>query len=178
MQNTEPVDPDALPDPEDITEDDLPPAPPRPDRSRRRFGGTESQIRSAKRFFTVCAYITGVMLLLLVAEMVFKHGMGTELFAGGTTAEGEPNTLSLQPTKSVVGGVNLSIAVLIAHGWMYVVYLLAGFRLWTLMRWDAVKLFVMAGGGVVPFLSFVVEKRLGRQVEKELAEHPEAARRY
>ena len=42
------------------------------------------------------------------------------------------------PTPSrqgVIGGVNLSVAVLIVHGWMYVVYLMSNFRLWSLMRW-------------------------------------------
>ena len=36
----------------------------------------------------------------------------------------------------------------------------------------------MAGGGVVPFLSFVVEKRMTRVVRDELHRFPDAARRY
>ena len=118
------------------------------------------------------------MLLLLVAEMVFKYGLGTELYAGGTTVDGVPNTLGLHPEDSVTGGVNLSLLILIAHGWMYVLYLLACFRLWSLMRWSPVRLLAMAGGGVVPFLSFIVEKRITRVVREEIARHPEAARRY
>ena len=173
-----PVDPDTLPDPEDITEADLPAPPPRPGRERRRFAGTQQQIRSATRLYVVCSWITGVMLLLLVAEMVFKYGLGTELYAGGTTVDGEPNTLGLHPEDSVTGGVNLSLLILIAHGWMYVLYLLACFLLWSLMRWSPVLLLAMAGGGVVPFLSFVVEKRITRVVREEIARHPEAARRY
>ena len=113
------VDPTSLPDPEDITEADLPEPPPRPGRESRRFAGTQQQIRSATRFYVVCAWITGVMLLLLVAEMVFKYGLHQELFAGGTTVDGEPNVLGLHPEDSVTGGVNLSLLILIAHGWMY-----------------------------------------------------------
>ena len=173
-----PVDPATLPDPEDITEADLPAPPPRPGRAVRRFAGTRQQIVSADRIYKVCAYITGVMLLLLVAEMVFKYGLHQELFAGGTTVDGEPHGFGLAPEKSVTGGVNLSLAILIAHGWMYVVYLLACFRLWSLMRWAPGRLRAMAGGGVVPFLSFVVERKVSGQVREELAQFPDAARRY
>ena len=178
MSHAQPVDPASLPDPEDITEADLPEPPPRPGRERRRFAGTRRQIGSAMRFYIVCAWITGIMLLLLVAEMVFKFGLHVELFAGGTTVDGVANTLSFQPTRSMSGGVNLSLFILIAHGWMYVVYLLACFRLWSLMRWSPMRLLAMAGGGVVPFLSFVVEKRMTRVVRAELEQHPEAVRRY
>ena len=172
------VDPASLPDPEDITEADLPEPPPRPGRESRRFAGTQQQIRSATRFYVVCAWITGIMLLLLVAEMVLKYGMHVELYAGGTTLDGDANGLGLHPTDSVTGGVNLSLFILIAHGWMYVVYLLASFRLWSLMRWEPLRLLAMAGGGVVPFLSFVVEKRMTRVVRDELHRFPDAARRY
>lgn len=174
----EPVDPDTLPDPEDITEADLPAPPLRPGREKRRFAGTHAQIRGALAFFKFAAWVTGIMLLLLVIEMVAKYGFGNELYVGGTTATGAENTLSFQPEDSVLDGFNLSIAVLIAHGWMYVVYLVAAFRLWTLMRWPALKLFVIALGGVVPFLSFIVESRVHREALEELAAHPEAIRRY
>ena len=169
----QPVDPASLPDPEDITEADLPEPPPRPGREHRRFAGTQQQIRSATRLYVVCAWITGIMLLLLVAEMVLKYGMHVELYAGGTTLDGEANGLGLHPTDSVTGGVNLSLFILIAHGWMYVVYLLASFRLWSLMRWEPLRLLAMAGGGVVPFLSFVVEKRMTRVVRDELHRFPD-----
>ncbi|WIK81153.1 DUF3817 domain-containing protein [Micrococcus lylae] len=173
----EPIDPDTLPDPEDITEDDLGPAPARP-QTRRRFAGTRQQIRGAKTFYKVCAWITGVMLLLLVAEMIAKYGFGNEIFAGGVTADGVENTVGFHPEDSVTGGVNLSSAILIAHGWMYVVYLFAGFRVWNFMRWNPLRLFLMAGGGVVPFLSFIVEKKIDRDVEAELHRFPDAALRY
>ena len=78
----------------------------------------------------------------------------------------------------VVEGINISLLVLIVHGWLYVLYLLACFRLWSMMRWGGVRLLAMAGGGVVPFLSFFVEKKVNRQAEVELATHPEAVLRY
>jgi hypothetical protein len=174
-----PVDPNTLPDPEDITEADLPAPPPRPGKDApRRFAGTHQQIKSALTMYKICAWITGIMLLLLVFEMIFKYGFGTELYAGGTLVDGSANGLSLQPEDSVTGGFNLSIAVLIAHGWLYVVYLVSAFRLWSLMRWNGMRLLLIAGGGVVPFLSFIVEARVHRETLQELEEHPEALRRY
>lgn len=187
MSNTpqEPVDPATLPDPADITEDDLPAAPPRPNSSQRRFGGTQRQIRGALTFYKICAWVTGIMLLLLVGEMVLKYGFNLEMFLGGSrtgledpSAVGESNMVGFYPEGEIVDGINLSLLILILHGWMYVVYLLACFRLWSLMRWNGMRLLLMAGGGVVPFLSFIVETRIHRQTLDELASNPEAVRRY
>ncbi|MFC0581930.1 DUF3817 domain-containing protein [Micrococcoides hystricis] len=159
------------------TEGQLPPPPPRP-QPKRRFGGTQQQIRSALTFYRFAAYITGIFLLLLVAEMVAKYAFGLELFAGGTAADGSSHGFGFAPTDSVEGGLNLSIAVLIVHGWLYVIYLIADFRLWSLMNWPATRLLVIALGGVVPFLSFIVEKRVHKEVLAELSKAPEAIQRY
>lgn len=148
---------------------------------KRRFGGTGAQIRSALKFYKVLAYLTGAMLLLLCAELIARYGFGQHLFAGGTDAvTGQPFGFGLAEAepRGVLGGVNLSVTVLIVHGWMYVVYLIASFRLWALMRWPFLKLILLALGGVVPFLSFIVEKKFHAEVEAELAANPEAAPRY
>ena len=131
---------------------------PRPKKKKRRFGGTHAQIRTALAFYKVSSWVTGIFLLLLVAEMIMKY------------------VLDIPPV--IVGGLNLYTAVLIAHGWLYVVYLFADFRLWQLMRWPFSKFIVIALGGVIPFLSFIVEARTHKQVLAELAAHPEAAKRY
>ena len=49
---------------------------------KRRFGGTEAQIRSALKFYKVLAYMTGTMLLLLCAELIARYAFGQYLFAG------------------------------------------------------------------------------------------------
>lgn len=159
---------------------DAPQAPAKARPAKRRYGGTHAQIRSALTFYKVTSYITGVMLLLLCAEMILRYGFNLFLFAGATnTLTGETFALGLaQAEPSVVEGVNLSIAVLIAHGWLYVLYLIADFRLWSLMRWPFTRFILIALGGVIPFLSILLEKRVHRQVEEDLAEHPEAAKRY
>ncbi|MFD8237503.1 hypothetical protein ACFV20_37265, partial [Streptomyces sp. NPDC059696] len=47
--------------------------PPRPKKKKRRFGGTHAQIRTALAFYKVSSWVTGIFLLLLVAEMVMKY---------------------------------------------------------------------------------------------------------
>lgn len=149
---------------------------------KRRFGGTPAQILTALKFYKVLAYATGTMLLLLVIELVLRYAFGSVLVAGGTDTSGAAHGLGLVSIDGgvmpVTGGVNLSTAVLIVHGWMYVVYLIADFRLWTLMRWPFGKLVLIALGGVVPFLSFFVETKIHKEVLAEVAANPKAAKRY
>jgi hypothetical protein len=129
------------------------------------------RIRGALKFYMVASNITGVMLLLLTAEMILKYVWHLELYAFG------PNgLLSLEPVvetpeglESTGVGVNLSTGILIAHGWFYVVYLFSNFRLWSLMRWPFWKLLLLASGGIVPFLSFFLETRIAREVREYLA---------
>lgn len=149
---------------------------------KRRFGGTPAQILTALTFYKYLAYATGVMLLLLVVELVFRYGFGSVLVAGGTDTTGAAHGFGLVSIDGgvmpVTGGVNLSTMVLIIHGWMYVVYLISDFRLWTLMRWPFSKLVLIALGGVVPFLSFIVEAKVHKEVLAEVAANPKAGKRY
>ncbi|PRZ18196.1 DUF3817 domain-containing protein [Nesterenkonia sandarakina] len=158
------------------TADDLPPAPPRP--RQRRFGGTAAQIQGALKFYKVFAFVTGIMLLILVAKMIMDYGFGYELYAGGTTAEGAENSLGFHPKDSVVDGTGISYWIAVIHGWIYVIYIIAGFRLWYLMTWKVGRLVTIVLGGVVPFLSFVVERKIAREVRSDVASNPEAVRRY
>ncbi|WP_115790404.1 DUF3817 domain-containing protein [Arthrobacter silvisoli] len=153
----------------------------RPAAKKRRFGGTEAQIRSALKFYKLMAYLTGIMLLLLCIELVARYLFNVSLYAGGTDAlTGRPFGFGLAGSdpKGVIGGVNLSVMVLIVHGWMYVVYLISDFRLWSLMRWPFTKFILLALGGVVPLMSFIVEKKFHAEVEAELAANPQASKRY
>ncbi|WP_223691751.1 DUF3817 domain-containing protein [Leifsonia poae] len=124
------------------------------------------KIRGALKFYQVFAYVTGIMLLLLCVEMVIKYILGYQLFAFSNYG-----VFAFVPVKTAVAptGVDLSTGILIAHGWLYVVYLFSDFRLWSLMRWNAVKFVEIALGGVIPFLSFFVEARISKQVKSYLA---------
>lgn len=129
------------------------------------------RVRGALKFYQVASIITGVMLLLLCAEMLLKYVWHFELFAFGPNGvlSFEPVIETASGLESTGSGVNLSTGILIAHGWFYVVYLFSDFRLWSLMRWPFLRFIVIALGGVVPFLSFFLEARVGREVNAYLA---------
>lgn len=147
------------------------------------------RIPKALKFYKVMSYITGTFLLLLVAEMILKYcidyrtnafvapngmvdpstgdfiflepGYEIELF-------GPQGFLALVPNDTVEA-INLSIGILVIHGWLYVVYLFAGFRIWSMMRWSFGKLLIIALGGIIPGLSFVVEYVYAKKVVAFLA---------
>ncbi|QKJ20204.1 DUF3817 domain-containing protein [Microbacterium hominis] len=148
-------------------------------------------IRGALKFYVVCSIITGVGLLLLVAEMILKYTpLHLELFLGGSggflwlapVIAGPdcqwwslfaPMTNACEMT-SVGDGVNISLAILVAHGWFYVVYLFACFRIWSLMRWPFGRFIMLALGGVIPLLSFFMESRVAREVRAYLQRREDA----
>ncbi|MTE24545.1 MULTISPECIES: DUF3817 domain-containing protein [Microbacterium] len=145
---------------------------------------TFPQIRRAVRFYQITSVITGVGLLLLCAEMVMKYGFHVELFLNDPQGFLAWREVVLQGDEwvSTGEGLNLSLGILIAHGWFYVVYILACFRVWSLMRWPFWRLIMLFGGGVVPFLSFIMEFIVARDVkaylsgrEERLAEKKAAA---
>ncbi len=107
--------------------------------------------RAAFARYRVMAFVTGGMLLLLTLEMVLKY----VFHAGGVDAAGDP--------EPVIGSW-----VAFAHGWIYVVYLVTVFDLWSRMRWGASRILVMVAAGVVPVLSFVIEPRAARWVDTDL----------
>lgn len=107
--------------------------------------------RNAVKFYRVMAIITGTMLLILTVEMIYKY-----LIAADSS------------TALVVGGFNLAAAIAICHGWCYVVYLIGCFWLNQQMRWSLGRYLVLAAAGVVPVMSFILERRIHRQVEAEL----------
>ena len=136
------------------------------------------KVPAALKLYQVTAWITGIMLLLLCAEMVVKYGFGHWVYA----FQPGHGVISFPPvnpaTDAYLKGVNISIAVLIVHGWLYVVYLFADFRLWSLMRMPFTKFVQIALGGVIPFKSFIVEGIITKQVQAYLSENaPEIAAR-
>lgn len=120
------------------------------------------RIRGALRFYQVSSVITGLLLLALTGEMIMKYAFGLELELGG-----RQGFLAFVPGETVTA-VNLSTGILIVHGWFYVVYLFSDFRLWSLMRWPFPRFIVIALGGVIPFLSFILEVRIAREVRAYL----------
>jgi integral membrane protein len=104
-----------------------------------------AKAEGALRRYRAMAWVTGVMLLVLTVEMVLKYvvGVGDDVLRW-------------------IGWVPF------AHGWIYVVYLVTVLDLWSKMRWGFGRLVGMVLAGVVPVLSFVVERRVHADAEARL----------
>ena len=84
--------------------------------------------------YQVAAYIVGVLLLLLVVAMVMKYGFDNEGF----------------------------MWVALVHGYFYIVYLVLAFDLFRRSSWPMRRLAEMILAGLVPGMTFVVERRIHR----------------
>ncbi|MGV8885912.1 MAG: DUF3817 domain-containing protein [Microbacteriaceae bacterium] len=144
------------------------PVPPRPSSTPRL--SDIPRIRGALKLYKVTSIVTGSFLLLLCVMMAFRYG---PLLWGAAGVDIELNgaygVLALTP-KDLITGVNLSTVILIVHGWLYVIYLFSDFRLWSLARWPFTRFLFVALGGVIPFSSFIIEKRVHREVEAQLVQ--------
>ncbi|MCP2273000.1 integral membrane protein [Actinokineospora diospyrosa] len=95
-------------------------------------------VRGALARYRVLAYVVGVGLLALVAAMVAKYAFD--------------NTTPV----AIVGP---------AHGFLYAVYLLFAFDLALKARWSVKGTLLVLVAGMVPFVSFVVERRVTRRTQ-------------
>ena len=136
------------------------------------------RIRRAVSVYKVTSVITGVMLLLLCAVMVMKYAFNVQLFLFTPDGFAKFEPLAAEGVESDYqpAGFDLFKAILIAHGWFYVVYLISDFMLWSPMRWNFGKFLLIALGGVIPFMSFFLEARIVREVREFLAAHDTDAR--
>ncbi|GAB3103944.1 DUF3817 domain-containing protein [Isoptericola nanjingensis] len=101
--------------------------------------------RGALKRYRFMAILTGVMLLILCVEMFFKY---------------------VVPVEVVIDYMGW---VPFAHGWIYVVYLVTVLDLWSKMRWGFGRLATMVFAGVVPVMSFILEKRVHADADAKLA---------
>ena len=89
--------------------------------------------------FRIMAWIVGVMLLLL--------------------------TLVAMPLKYLAHN-DLAVAVVApAHGWLFVIYLIAVADLARRNQWTVTRILLVAIAGTVPFLSFVMERQVRQWVQ-------------
>ena len=93
--------------------------------------------RGALARYRILAYVVGVGLLALVAAMVLKYA-----FDNATP-------------MAVVGPV---------HGFLYAVYLVFAFAPALKARWSVKGTLLVLVAGMVPFVSFIVERKVTRQV--------------
>jgi integral membrane protein len=113
-----------------------------------RVAGTGWTTKAEKslRRYRVAALVTGVMLLILCVELVLKY--------------------VVQVGDDVMRWIGW---VPFAHGWIYVLYLVTVMDLWSTMRWGFRRLASMVFAGVVPVMSFVVERRVHADGERLIA---------
>ena len=116
-----------------------------------------SKIRRVVSVYKVSSIITGTFLLLLCAMMVLRYGLGVDIELGGPFG-----FLTLTPRELIVG-IDFSTTILILHGWLYVLYLACDFLLWRYVRWSFGRFLFIALGGIIPLLSFFLERRVPRQ---------------
>ena len=117
-----------------------------------------TRIRRAVAVYKVSSIITGTFLLLLVLMMVLRYIIGVDIELNPVYG------LQLTP-KELITGVNISTVILIVHGWLYVLYLGTDFVLWRQIRWSFGKFLFIALGGIIPLLSFFLERRVPRDVD-------------
>ncbi|MBN9612662.1 MAG: DUF3817 domain-containing protein [Actinobacteria bacterium] len=131
------------------------------------------RIRTALKFYKITSIITGTMLLLLCAVMVMKYAFHVQLFlfTPNGFARFEPLPEAGLESNFTPQGFDLFKAILIAHGWFYVLYLISNFMLWSPMRWRFPRFLLLALGGVIPFMSFFLEVRTVREVTTHLDAH-------
>lgn len=95
--------------------------------------------------YRIMAYVVGVVLATLV--------------------------LVAMPLKYAAGLAQGPIAVAwTMHGWLFIVYIVTVLDLALRQRWGPGKTVVTVLGGVVPFLSFVMERRVTRETRATLAD--------
>lgn len=122
------------------------PTPAERTQAREDRNKTEKKARGAYGFYRIMAYITGFWLLLLCVELILKYVIDVN----GNHA-------------SVLGSW-----VAIAHGIIYVIYVLSVFNLWSVMRWSLSRMVYLVLAGVVPVVSFILERKAHHWFDEDL----------
>jgi integral membrane protein len=84
--------------------------------------------------FRVMAWLTGVMLLILVFVAM--------------------------PVKYIGDNDSLVRIVGVAHGWLYIIYIITALTLAYQARWRPMRTLLVMLAGTVPFASFVAERKV------------------
>jgi integral membrane protein len=109
--------------------------------------------------YRVLAYVTGVLLIVLTVALPLKYGM-----SDGTDLQ--------------VLGDDITHYVGIAHGWLYMIYVIVTLFLSLRQKWSIRMTILVALAGTVPFAVFFAEHRVMARVhelENAKAAAPEGA---
>jgi integral membrane protein len=103
-----------------------------------------------------------IVLCLVGLPLHWGHLLHEDLFPEGGSAE----TL----------GANISATLGVAHGWLYMIFLVAAFVLSRKANWDLRFTILTLVCGTIPIASFWAEHRATRRVQAQLsAQEPAAA---
>ncbi|MFF8724885.1 DUF3817 domain-containing protein [Streptomyces sp. NPDC015171] len=101
--------------------------------------------------YRVMAYLTGVLLVLLCLGMIAKYGLDVD------------------------GAADFTRVVAIAHGWLYVVYLIFAFDLGSKAKWPVGKQLWVLLAGTIPTAAFFVERKISRELDARAGDQVPAA---
>ena len=121
-------------------------------------------MKAALLRYRVMANIVGVLLIVLVL-------VGLPLHYGYLVL---PEALP-EGGRAWQWGADISRYLGVAHGWLYMIFLVTAFWLSRKARWDLGFTIVTLLCGTVPILSFWAEHRATTLVRAQLAEEPAAA---
>ena len=96
--------------------------------------------------YRVMAYVTGVLLVLLTLGVIAKYLLDMD---------------GADSFTSVVG---------IAHGWLYVVYLVFAFDLGAKAKWPVKRQLWVLLAGTIPTAAFFVERKVTHELEAKVSE--------
>ncbi|MCC9709723.1 DUF3817 domain-containing protein [Streptomyces sp. MNU76] len=94
--------------------------------------------------YRVLAYVTGVLLVLLTLGMIGKYVLELD------------------------GAADFTYVVSLAHGWLYVLYLVFAFDLGSKAKWPVKKQIWVLLAGTIPTAAFFVERQVSRELEAKI----------
>ena len=131
-------------------------------------------MKAALLRYQVMATIVGVLLVVLCLI-----GVPLANFDGTSMWHVFPSTPAIWPEGSGAHQLGEAITTYlgIAHGWLYMIFLVTAFVLSRKARWSASFTIVTLVCGTIPLISFWAERRATRNVKAQLAAQPVPAGR-
>lgn len=124
-----------------MTQPNPQPTPNQPGQPAKIHPERQRRVKQALQWFTIAAWVTGVLLLLLVARMIMQYGFDMN--------------------------VDYLSWVARVHGFAFVAFLMTSLNLGSKARWSAGTWISTALSGVVPFMSFIVENKRRNEVKEK-----------
>lgn len=121
-------------------------------------------MNSALLRYRVMANIVGVLLIVLVLVGLPLH-YGYLLF---------PDSMPKGGTAWQMGA-DISKYLGVAHGWLYMIFLVMAFWLSRKAKWDLAFTAITLLFGTIPIASFWAEHRATRRVQEQMSEEPVAS---